>query len=59
MIERDAEDWDELYQERAAIYEFEAGMPRDAAEARAFDEVQKLHAEHKRLTEPDLFGEVA
>ncbi|GJM43473.1 MAG: hypothetical protein DHS20C21_03150 [Gemmatimonadota bacterium] len=59
MTERDAEYWDEVYQERAAIYDFEAGMSREAAEARAFDEVRKLCAEDKRRAEPELFGEVA
>jgi hypothetical protein len=31
------EDWHAFFDERAAIYEFDGGLPRDEAEARAFD----------------------
>ena len=32
-----AEDWRAFFDERAAIYEFDGGLPRPEAEARAFD----------------------
>lgn len=37
-----AEDWQALYDERAAIMEFDGGLPRSEAEARAAEEVSRL-----------------
>jgi hypothetical protein len=38
------EDWQALFDERAGIMEFDAGMPRAEAEARAAEEVANIRA---------------
>lgn len=45
------EDWQALYDERAAIMEYDGGLPRDEAEARAAEEIRSLRNGSR---EPDL-----
>lgn len=39
-------DFEEMYEERAAIMEFDAGMTRDKAEAAAFADCQRIRGEY-------------
>lgn len=39
----------ELYEERAAIMEFDGGLRRDLAEGKAFEAVKRIREERERL----------
>lgn len=47
--------WRDEYEERAAIYEFEAGLPREEAEARAYENT--LTAYMFQIPEPGTAAE--
>lgn len=49
MAKWDAQDWEDHYEERAAIIEHDGGRPRQAAELSAAVEVRKLKASIKGM----------
>ena len=44
----DADDWEELKKERAAVYEFDGKLTRAESERRAAEDVEKLKAKETK-----------
>lgn len=55
-MNEEARKWLDIYEERAAIIQFDGGYSKAAAEQFAFEETMDAIIEAKNLTDKDLIG---